>query len=101
MPCDRVRQVRVLIVPVTVNTFEVGARDRTLLAEALQTLQVSDYAYDGSRLVVRTRGRSELTTDQIKVAYSQQVVKKVAKRYGWALQETRTAREIQYTVSKR
>jgi hypothetical protein len=104
MPCDSIRQTRVAIQQVTDNVFDIGQRERALLDLALKALGFSarQYQYDGDQLTIQTVGRLRLTLDQIKVAYSTEVVKATAKKYGWKLrlEETNTQGEQQFTFKK-
>jgi hypothetical protein len=106
MPCDQIRMMRVAARQVINNEFEVGKLDRGLLDKALHEglkIPIGVCAYNGETLIIRTTGGTiELTIDQIKVAYSQQVVKATAKRYGWKLQEetTNAQGEPQYVYQK-
>lgn len=105
MPCDQIRLMRVAVREVVRNQYEVGRVDRALLDAALCELRIPVKAceYDGTTLTIRSQGSTlDLTLDQIKVAYSQQVVTATAKRYGWKLrvQETNDQGEPVYTYQK-
>jgi hypothetical protein len=106
MPCNQIRLARVAARQVINNEFEVGKLDRDLLDKALHEglkIPIGACAYTGAILTIRSTGRViDLTLDQIKVAYSQQVVKATAKRYGWKLQEetATTQGEPQYVYQK-
>jgi hypothetical protein len=89
MPCNQIRRMQVAIVPLTENVFDIGQRDKALLDAALLQLGITAYTYSGERLTITTRGRLALNVNQIKVAYSQQVVSAASKRFGWKITKQR------------
>jgi hypothetical protein len=108
MPCDQVRRSRVALREITNNRFDVGKVDRDLLNHALHEglkIPLGACVYDGETLTIRSvGGKLRLTLDQIKVAYSQQVVESQARRQGWQLRldvpETNELGERQYVYRK-
>ena len=99
MPCNTVQTMSVLLSPKT---------DGDLLHSALSALGMSpvrtgDMIFFGTResFNVKTgelRVRSTTSVADIKRAYSAEIVKGQAKKYGWQLKETAP---FQYVVTKR
>lgn len=112
MPCDSVQKTSV-----NLDVADIG-----LLAAALETLgyQVTmqtagalrathrdhgDVAYDAAKksLTTTTRyGQAPQNANEIKVAYSTQVVNKIATRFGWSVNATKaTAGEAAHFQAKK
>ncbi len=91
MPCYQIQT----------TTVELGKVDPQLLDAAMQQLQIEKtmYAYDAQAGQIKLYGYARQTKiDEIKVAYSKQVVAKTATRFGWKL---KTADGNKYTFTKR
>lgn len=98
MPCDTITTVGV----------KLAVADLTLLVAALRVLnlnprRVGEMIYFGAsesfyKPAQRLSVRSESTVAKIKQAYSAEVVKSQAKRFGWTLKETSP---FNYQVVKR
>jgi hypothetical protein len=77
MPCDTIRTVQV----------DIGKLDPTLAAAAIAALGWSgSVSYSNGKLSVR--GNIPDAQEQVKQAYSAEVVKSQAKKYGWQLKQT-------------
>lgn len=101
MPCDSIQTVSVLLSPQT---------DGDLLEKALAALNMQPHArkhviFFGqdrresfNKDTGELRVRSSTSVPEIKRAYSAEIVKAQAKKYGWTLKETGA---YQYQVTKR
>ena len=90
MPCYTVRTV----------TVEIGQVDEHLLGLAMQSLNIPSYVYNKQAGTIDVRGRAASTVElnQIKVAYSKQVVLAQAKRFGWQIKQTA---DNKFVINKR
>jgi hypothetical protein len=75
MPCDTIQT----------TTVNLGKVNGDLLAKAMQSIGCPYFTYDGER--VRVAGK-DVTQNEIKVAYSRQVVMSQAQRFGWQFKQT-------------
>jgi hypothetical protein len=93
MPCYQTRTTSV----------ELKNADDTLLKAAMEALGVEYYDYDYDRASGRVTVRSTftLTDNEIKVAYSEQVVASVQKRFGWKVNEPKTKQAQQARQQRR
>lgn len=95
MPCDQVRLTNV----------EFEAKNMELLEKAVEAMGgrivssgavIEGYlpaagSFSISRGKMTVRAGRERVVDQLKVAYSEEIVKKAASRFGWALSAAKTA----------
>lgn len=89
MPCDTIQTA----------TVDLGKLDPVLLDLAMADLGLTGrYVYDRAIGKITMRGYGQPTEAQIKQAYSAQVVKQTAKKFGWQIKETG---RFQYAVTKR
>lgn len=109
MPCNTIRQ----------STINLAKVDHDLLKAALETMGMTCYVAQGGILVARDRygraatiqngklthdtrmigtGGQPLTENMVKQAYSGEVVKSQAKKFGWAVRQTA---DNQYVVVRR
>jgi hypothetical protein len=77
MPCDTIRTVKV----------DIGKMDPGLAAAALTALGWDGFArYSNAQLILKRDVAN--AEEQFKQAYSAEVVKSQAKKYGWQLKQT-------------
>lgn len=104
MPCDQVRTM----------TVDLLLADRELLNSALDTMGARDARYgktitvNGNTFTVTdgeiqsdgyaTEAETQEAARQVRVAYAQATVKKVARKYGWALGKSTTAADGTITI---
>ncbi len=103
MPCDTIRTT-------SVDLSSIGKIDVELLARGLNALGLGatvqtdgtiagrNVSYSGGRLELSGYSAGRVTLDQVKQAYSAEVVKRTANRYGWTLKQTAA---FKYEVVKR
>ena len=78
MPCDQIRTV----------TLNIGKCDKTLLSAAMQELgYATGWTYNEQSQTILIKGRTagNVEVNQIKQAYSRQVIQSQAQRFGWKL----------------
>ena len=103
MPCDQI----------SYTTVDIDKMDGPLLVEALHALgytptrngaaiQFGPHRYEAGRLTFRNMNESaqQALVNQIKQAYSTEVVKATAVRFGWALKPT-TKNKFAFTATRR
>lgn len=91
MPCYQQRTM----------SIDLGKLDPVLLGEAMDDLGYNKYfyTYDAAAGRISLEGSAaDLSIDEIKRAYSAQVVKQTAKRFGWKITQTKAN---QFKVVKR
>lgn len=94
MPCDTVQTSRV----------DLGKVDPALIQLALEALAASGdilagtVAYSNGKLQIRGGLNVDKITRQVKQAYSAELIKSSAKKYGWTIKETS---KYKYVVVKR
>lgn len=106
MPCDTIRTN-------SVDLASIGRIDADLLASALNQLGIrctvgstgtvkyisgSNVNWQPGQDLNLYRGASGISLDQVKQAYSAEVIKSTAKRYGWTLKQTA---QFKFQVVKR
>lgn len=103
MPCDSIRTN-------SVDLSSIGRIDLKLLAAALNalglgaavqtdgTIQGRNVYYGGGQLTLSGYTATQIKLDQVKQAYSAEVVKSTAKRFGWTLKQVEP---FKYQVIKR
>jgi hypothetical protein len=91
MPCYQIRMTSV----------ELKNANDTLLKAAMEALGVDDYDYDRASGRVTVQSAFTLTDNEIKVAYSEQVVASVQKRFGWKVNEPKTKQAQQARQQRR
>lgn len=94
MPCDSLQT----------STVDIGKLDPALAALAIAELSKDNPAFinasyaNGTLTIAGYRLDKQYAARQVKRAYSAEVVKSTAKRYGWTLKETA---KYQYEVIRR
>jgi hypothetical protein len=92
MPCDTIQT----------STIDLTNPNIKLLMEALHGKQLNPVLHQDGSITFRNgvfkngkitlKNRGELTADQIKIAYSEQIVSYAAKQFGWKLTKDVTAK---------
>lgn len=79
MPCDTIQTMKV----------DIGKLDPQLAAAAIQNLGLSgSVQYVNGKLEIYGPANRDTITEQVRQAYSAEVVKSQARKYGWAIKET-------------
>jgi hypothetical protein len=114
MPCDTIRKTTVLVTRMDKQILLDGLRAAGFDARLTESGQVmfckrgsylyhtySDGKLDINGVGSAVIGQAEDFIAEVKRAYSAQVVRSTAIRFGWTLKETKTAKGVQFEAMRR